>query len=289
MRIATYPAIAALLAGCPEYSTELKDNVETGLDAAIDSDDPADITDGDPVDDGDNQAPTADAGADATLPAGQVAELDGSASSDPDGDTLTFAWEFVEVPSGSVATLLNDTYEDPSFYADVPGLFVVRLTVSDGVATDTDDVNVEISDANIPPTADAGVDQFVGVSDLVMLSGSNSFDPDGDPLEYEWDMTIRPGGSSAFLMDETTAFPRFTADVTGTYTIELRVFDGIDWSFPDSVRVTAQDASDDGCLSCAYVESELSRRGTSGHLNGAPLLLLFLPLSTLWWARRRNG
>jgi hypothetical protein len=150
MRIAFYLAIATLMVGCPEYSTELKDPFETGLDAGTDSDPAPGPGDTDPGSTG-NQAPTADAGADATLPAGQVAELDGSASFDPDGDTLTFGWEFLDAPTGSVATLLNDTYADPSFYADVPGLFVVQLTVSDGLQSDTDEINVEISNANIPP------------------------------------------------------------------------------------------------------------------------------------------
>ena len=73
-------------------------------------------------------------------PFGTVVALDGSSSQDPDGapQPLTFAWTFVSIPSGSA---LNDAEIDgaataqPSFEPDVRGDYVLRLTVSDGVAS----------------------------------------------------------------------------------------------------------------------------------------------------------
>lgn len=48
-----------------------------------------------------NTPPVANAGADQTVVASQQVHLDGSASSDADGDALQFHWKFVNRPIGS--------------------------------------------------------------------------------------------------------------------------------------------------------------------------------------------
>ena len=78
-----------------------------------------------------NLAPTADAGADAGGVVGFSSDLDGSRSSDPDGDLLAFAWSFVQTPTGSTASLTGEGTDMPSFVPDLPGLYVVQLVVSD--------------------------------------------------------------------------------------------------------------------------------------------------------------
>src|SRR5215204_6195038 len=80
-----------------------------------------------------NRTPTADAGPDQTAAVGSAVQLDGSASSDPDGNTLTFSWTFASRPDASAATLLSDaTAVKPTFVIDRPGSYVVRLVVNDG-------------------------------------------------------------------------------------------------------------------------------------------------------------
>jgi hypothetical protein len=84
--------------------------------------------------DNDNTAPVADAGPDQTtnVLVGDVVILDGSGSSDADGDTLSYLWSFVSVPPGSAAVLTDSTSDMPSFTADVAGTYVAQLVVNDG-------------------------------------------------------------------------------------------------------------------------------------------------------------
>src|SRR5690606_23072193 len=52
-----------------------------------------------------NRAPIADAGADLTARVGDTVRLDGSRSSDADGDALSYIWRIVARPAGSEAAL----------------------------------------------------------------------------------------------------------------------------------------------------------------------------------------
>lgn len=182
-----------------------------------------------------NAPPVASAGSDQTANVGETVNLDGSGSSDPDGSSLTYSWSFQSRPTGSSATLSGSSSATPSFTPDVGGEYVVRLTVSDGSADDTDDVTIDV---NGPPTANAGPDKTGNVGEVVQLDGAGSSDPDGDPLTYSWSFDTRPGGSQAALMNSNSATPSFTPDVGGTYRIALTVSDGALTSQIDRCLVT---------------------------------------------------
>ena len=129
-------------------------------------------------------------------------QLDGSGSRDADNDSLTYFWSFTSVPTGSIATLLNDTAMNPTFVPEVAGLYVVQLITNDG-KIDSDPVTVTItvteppSSGNHLPVADAGPDQTVQMGWTVPLDGSGSSDPDGDSLTYQWTLTSVPTDSTA--------------------------------------------------------------------------------------------
>lgn len=92
---------------------------------------------------------------------------------------------------------------------------------------------------NTAPVANAGADQNVVQGDLVTLNGSNSSDADGDTLTYSWSFSSTPNGSSAQLNSSSAQAPTFTADVAGSYQIQLVVNDGTVDSSADSVTITA--------------------------------------------------
>ncbi|MBT3218723.1 MAG: hypothetical protein HN348_06495 [Proteobacteria bacterium] len=247
----------------------------------IDTDQPIDTGDDD---DDDNNKPTADAGPDQTVPKGSVVDLDGSASTDPDGDDLSYNWILLYRPANSSAIMINDTDVDPQFQADVIGSFIAQLTVNDGDNSSTDTIEIVSEMPNDQPVANAGTNRTVTLGNTVQLDGTSSFDPNNDPLTYQWTFVSKPGSSLAVLVGDTSPSPVFTADALGTFVVELTVDDGKSSSYPDSIDITSEE-EDDGCFECSFARHELRRRLSRGEL-ASGIGLLWLPLGLLVWCRR---
>lgn len=92
---------------------------------------------------------------------------------------------------------------------------------------------------NQPPVANAGADQTVVVNNQVQLDGSGSFDPDLDPLTYQWS---EDSGNPqlGILSSNTVVNPAFTPLVAGVYHFSLAVNDGFVNSAADTVAITVQ-------------------------------------------------
>jgi hypothetical protein len=211
-----------------------------------------------------NSLPIADAGGDQSVRVDDLVTLDGSGSNDPDGDLLSFSWEFESLPDGSSATLSDAGAVDPSFVADVDGTYVVRLVVSDGIATSAVD-RVTVTTENTQPVANAGADQSVLLNDVAVLDGSGSTDADGDLLTFFWSFATVPDGSAADLSDPTAVRPSFTVDVPGDYVVQLVVNDGLVNSLADTVVVSTQNlppVADAGPDQSAFVGDVVLLDGT---------------------------
>ncbi len=200
------------------------------------------VVNGDFVDTDDpNLVPTANAGPDQITELGITVFLDGSRSSDPEGDPLTYSWSPLEVPAGSSATLSDLNVVNPSFQVDVIGEYVAELIVNDGDPnSDSAPDQVLISTDNIHPVADAGPDQPASINQLIQLDGSNSSDVDGNLLNFSWSLISIPTGSVAVLSDPNSVYPEFLVDVPGQYTAELIVNDGSINSEPDQVVINTE-------------------------------------------------
>ncbi len=233
---------------------------------------------------GGNQPPVADAGEDFTAVVSSEVVLDGSDSLDPNGDPLTYTWVLQQVPQDSVSFLINETRVQSSLFLDRPGLYIVELVVSDGFQSSRDTIEIIAEVLNSGPVAVAGRDQTVRLGETVVLSGGDSYDPDGESITFRWDLVTVPPASGAMLANPVSSVTTFVADRSGTYVAELVVSDGAESSLPDSITITAteQGSGGSGCLSCS------SPPNLTGGGIASGFGLLGLPLLALWWWRREG-
>ncbi|MBI4691010.1 MAG: hypothetical protein HY754_12225 [Nitrospirae bacterium] len=105
-----------------------------------------------------NCPPVAYAGSDQSVVVSTTVTLDGTGSSDVNGDALTYNWSFTSKPVGSLASLSDSTASMPTFTADVAGNYAISLTVSDGKSgSEADYVAVTASSSVSAVSFSAGV------------------------------------------------------------------------------------------------------------------------------------
>ncbi|HVW86735.1 MAG TPA: PKD domain-containing protein, partial [Bryobacteraceae bacterium] len=181
--------------------------------------------------------PVANAGVNQVVGTGTVVQLDGSRSTDVDGNPLTYKWNLITLPPGSKAALSSPAIVNPVFTADVSGTYIAQLIVNDGF-NDSNPSTVTITTTSIePPTANAGPNQTVTHGSTVLLSGSGT-DPQHLALTFKWSLISKPTASNAVLSNPAVAGPTFVADQPGTYVAQLIVNNGTLNSAPATVTIT---------------------------------------------------
>jgi len=160
--------------------------------------------------------PTADAGNTAAAPAGQRVRLYGTASKGDHRGAFAYRWVVVRVPeqsSMSSAALHKSDTRNPHFTPDEEGEYELRFTVMVGdqpryeldpssgdarlspPATATDTVVIKATSKNLAPIVDAGDDKNALQGETITLNGSDTYDPNGDPLKFQWRLVSVPPGS----------------------------------------------------------------------------------------------
>jgi hypothetical protein len=177
-----------------------------------------------------NHPPVAKAGSDWTTGLGQAVALDGTGSSDRDGQPLAYRWTLVKAPSGSRAVLTDPTSAGTGLVPDVAGTYEASLVVNDGYLDSLPDT-VSIVAA---PGGATGQNRSPAINSTAATgaTGTRAYayqvlatDPDGDLLTYS--LTKSPMGmkidANTGKIDWTPPQPHHDGML---YPVEVTVSDG---------------------------------------------------------------
>ncbi|MGC4034414.1 MAG: PKD domain-containing protein [Chitinophagaceae bacterium] len=193
-----------------------------------------------------NKPPVANAGASQTLPFGTSSvTLDGSKSSDPDGQIANYSWALI---SGANVTIASGNTAKPVITGLQGGEYIFELTVTDDKgATATAQVKIIVNlSSNQAPVADAGANQnvnFTSNTANTKLDGTKSYDPDGTIVSYNWAKVDGP--SSVTITNMNTATPIISGMIAGVYTFELTVTDNRGASTKAQVKITVRQSDNE--------------------------------------------
>lgn len=202
-----------------------------------------------------------------TVDEGAAVELDGSASSDPEGGTLRYAWRRLSGPEPQAPGPANEAryrYTAPQVAGDQ--LQVVELKVSDPSGQSAIAIaSITIRDrtpppADLPPTANAGADAASPGGGTVTLDGSGSRDPeDGAALDYAWQQVAGP---AVVLRNADTPLASFIvpdgpAAATLAFRLQVRDRAGQTASDEVAIAVTPEPALVAACTAFGAVAAPL--------------------------------
>ena len=175
-----------------------------------------------------NHAPVANpAGPYISAPGALV--LNGTGSSDPDGDTFTYGWDLDNNGTFTDSALAQPTFTIPAAAANGT-IYTICLKVTDsfGLASTAKCASITVRRINIAPSCGAAqpalVAQCTTLGVTVTLDGSAAIDADGDPLTYAW-TTNCPNAIIATPAQAQTTL-RFASALTPGCSATLAVSDG---------------------------------------------------------------
>lgn len=177
----------------------------------------------------DDISPTADAGNDQDALIDDIVIFNGSGSSDNVG-IVNYTWTFSIDDENIILYGIH-----PEYIFNNTGEYVVTLMVQDENGNnDTDTMNITVID-DIPPTADAGSDQDIGIGDTSVFDASESTDNVGI-TNYTWSFIY--DSEEIELYGETSSY---MFDIVGTYSVQLSVTDAAGNNDTDTVVIEVID------------------------------------------------
>jgi cytochrome c peroxidase len=170
-----------------------------------------------------NSSPVANAGVDQSVTNQTTVTLNGSGSSDLDGDTLTYNWQLAARPTGSSASLLNAQSSTPQFVGDAEGAYTLSLTVNDGTLNSiADQVTITtIPVINLAPIANSH--NVTTTINSAVVIGLIATDTENDVLTY---MIENDSSNGSLTLDENRITYQPNNGYTGADSFTFFVNDG---------------------------------------------------------------
>jgi len=193
-------------------------------------------------------APIANAHEDKVINIGETVSIIGSGTDN--GTIVSYQWKEGD-------TLLANTASF-NYTSTVSGVHTLTLTVTDNdglMDSDTMMVTVNKAESQVP-IAKAGNDQTITEGESVELDGSNSYDPDGTVVAYEW-------SENGAILSNSALFT-LTNLLLGTHTITLKVTDNDNNMNIDTLVVNVKKANNQGV---SFHTAFISNYDTSGSLS----------------------
>ena len=178
-----------------------------------------------------NHRPNADAGGDQLVNPGDLVLLNASQSYDQDGEIEAYSWTQI---SGSPINIDFSDSVVAQFTMPEGGenINIELMVVDNELAQGTDTIKIVF---NQPPNADAGGDQQVGYSSVVLLDGTQSFDTNGEVDGFLWEQ-LSGDPVSVFSADQSVA-TFYSPNIEATLSFVLSVFDEQGLSDKDTASI----------------------------------------------------
>jgi len=188
-----------------------------------------------------NTIPVAQAGTDQEVTTGDQVTINGSQSSDEDGDTLIYAWTLASRPSGSSTALEQSTQVSTSFTADVDGDYTVELIVNDGSSDSAADTMIITASTAINNAPVAANDSLTTDEDTPISLSLSATDPENDTLIYN--VVTAPTKGQLTLNGNQVDYVPY-ANETGEESFSFKVNDGYQDSNTATITLTLTPVND---------------------------------------------
>jgi len=166
---------------------------------------------------------------------GAEVKFDASASTDPEGDALTFNWTLTSKPATSAATI-KGTGSVVTLTPDAAGTYVVTVRITDAKGAYTDKLANLVVVANAAPVSSVAVSvsyaavptvaatRNVTVGATILFDSSATRDAEGNAVVTSWELMEKPAASKASLTIEPKS-ARLATDTAGVYKVRARATD----------------------------------------------------------------
>jgi len=194
-----------------------------------------------------NSPPVANVGAGVTGSANSQVSFSAAGSLDPEGDRLTYAWDFGDQTTGVGG--------EPSHTYARCGTYNVTLTVFDNFGLeDSAATTATISGSGVnPPTANAGgvAGTYNGtLASNIQFDGSASTDSDCDIVNYSWDFGDGTTGVGATPLHAYALAGGYVATLTVTDTDGLMTSSSVNVTIVDTGPIDGAASYDTNCGAC---------------------------------------